>query len=97
MFKVPCEFKDWNNINGVKIGYRVTIYYVICESERCIPFEIHTFTSQSDALDNAMLALECGVFSEMHRDYIYVSPTQYPVIYKMIEDYVSQTSSNKEC
>ena len=97
MLKVPCEFKDWIDKNGVKVGYKVTIYYVICESERCIPFEIHSFTSQSDALENAMLALECGVFSEMHRDYIHVSPKSYPVIYNLIEDYVSQTNTNQKC
>lgn len=94
MFKVPCEFKDWKDKNGVKVGYRVTIYYVISESERCVPFELHSFTCQSDALDNALLALECGITAEVQRSYIFVSPKFFPHIYDLIEDYVSQTDFN---
>lgn len=97
MCSQPCIFSDWKNVNGVKIGYRVTVYYVICESERFVPFEIHTFTSQSEAIDNAVLARECGVFSEFGFRYIYVSPHSYSSIYNRIEEYVSQTRFNSEC
>ena len=96
MYRVPCEFKEWKDKNGVKIGYKVTIYYVVCESERSIPFDLHSFTCQSDALDNALMARDCGIFAEVQRCYIHVSPTFYPSIYNAIEEYVSQPKTDRE-
>lgn len=88
--KVPCEFKEVKNVNGVVVGYRCCFYSVISYSDRSdCPISITPFNTQSDALDNALLALECGVFAEVQAHRIFASPHLFPELYHKIKEYVS--------
>lgn len=99
MNRLPCTFKEAKNVNGVHIGYRCTFDLLLVESvsDSSMPIQPYVFTSAAESIDNALMARECGLSVSNQLIYVLVTPTQFPALYKMIHDYVSQTNNDKEC
>lgn len=57
----------------------------------------YTFYHESECIENARLARECGVKVTTFEKEIIVNPTCHTDIYNAIDDYVSLSDSHKEC
>lgn len=90
---VPCDFKLVRNVNGVKIGYRVSLHILLVWNHGEI--ESHAFLRISSALDNAELARECGLPCCLLSNSVIVTESHFSELYQLIEDYVSSTDPNR--
>lgn len=99
MNKVPCTFKEVRNVNGIHVGYRCSFDLVLVEavSDSTVPVQPYVFTSVGEALDNALLARECGLSVSCKNISIVVTPTHFSNLYNAIREYVSFPDNDKEC
>lgn len=85
---VPYEFEEVKFIHGNLKGYWVT-FYILFDGNK-----FHHFAHQSDAIDNALLARESGVYVTQFSQRIYVSPHAHSQIFYEIENYVQGTDTD---
>lgn len=72
----------------VFIGFRVRLDYLcVTNSQDPTKFDFFHFNSQADRLDNAQLAIDCGLTVSFGHHYILVTPKCYPDIYTQIFEY----------
>lgn len=82
---VPYEFEEAKFIHSNLKGYWVT-FYILFDGKT-----FHHFAHQSDAIDNALLAREAGVYVTQFFQRIFVSPYAHSDIFNEIEDYVHRS------
>ena len=85
---VPQEFKKARFMAPLLKGYWVTLFCFF-DGER-----IHHIFHQSEMLDNAQLARECGFSLTEFLHKVLVTPHVHPEIFNKIESYVSRSNSD---
>lgn len=83
--RFPWTYKKEYDKENNFIGFRVRIdYIIVTNSDDPYKFDMYHFTSLSDRLDNAQLAVDCGLEVSFGHEYILVTPHRFSHIYKQI-------------
>lgn len=87
-----CRF-PWNYSKvldkaGNLIGYRVRLdCLIVTNPDDPTRLDMYHFTSLSDRMDNAQLAIDCGLDVSFGSDYLYVTPRRFTHIFQQIQDH----------
>lgn len=85
---IPYKFRPAQFLHTKDKGYWVTLYMFFDGTST------HTFYHQSDLLDNMSFAQECGLYCYPITSEILVTADTFPLIFKEILDYVSQSNND---
>lgn len=94
--RFPWSYSKVLDKDGNLTGFRIRLEFLIVTNlDDPFKFDLYHFTSLTDRMDNAQLAIDCGLEVSFGSEYLYVTPRRFSHIFQQIQDHEKLCASTQ--